>query len=298
MFRKILVPLDGSRFAEAALPVARWFADRFGSQVTLLHVIEHKPPSQVHGERHLTQPDEAATYLDATAASAFGPGQAVAAHVHTISTARVAHTIAEHRHELAADLIVMCGHGRSGLRDLLFGSIAQRVSTLGKIPVLFVRARAVHAPTPFRCDKLLVPTDGEPYHEKALSSARGIASVTGAQILLLSVVPTWSKLRGRSRTSARMMPGTTLAALEIAAESLREHLGELASELRQEGLDATAEVHRGDPATSIVETAGETRADLIVMATHGKIGASAFWEGSVTPKVLADTVVSVLLVPV
>jgi nucleotide-binding universal stress UspA family protein len=298
MFRNIVVPLDGSRLAEAALPLARWFADRFGSRITLLHVIEHKPPSRVHGERHLTRPEEAATYLTATAASAFEPGQAVAAHVHTDSTAGVAGAIAEHRQELAADLIVMCGHGPSGLRDLLFGSVAQRVSALGTIPVLFVRARAVHVPTPFRCDKLLVPTDGEPHHEQALSSVQEIARAAGAQVLLLSVVPTWSKLRGPSVTSARMMPGTTQAALEMAEESLRAHLGELASKLRREGFDATAEVHRGDPATSIVETAGETRADPIVMATHGNLGAKAFWEGSVTPKVLTDTVVPVLLLPV
>lgn len=298
MFRKILVPLDGSRLAEAALPVARWFADRPGSEVTLLHVMEQKPPPRVHGEHHLTRPEEAAAYLEAIAASAFGPGQTVAAHVHTTSTAQVDHSIAEHRAELAADLIVMCGHGDSGLRDLLFGSLAQRASALGTIPVLFVRARAVHAPTPFHCGKLLVPTDGEPHHEQGLAAVREIARPAGALILLLSVVPTWSQLRGRSLTSARMLPGTTQAALEMTAESLRAHLGELASELRQEGFEATAEVQRGDPAARIVATAAETRADLIVMATHGKTGGSAFWEGSVTPKVLKDTFVPVLLVPV
>jgi nucleotide-binding universal stress UspA family protein len=181
---------------------------------------------------------------------------------------------------------------------LVFGSVAQRASAIGSVPVLFVRARAVHAPTPFHCRKILVPTDGDPHHEQGLAAAREIARAVGALILLLSVVPTWSKLRGRSRTSARMLPGSTQAGLEIAAESLRAHLGELASELRRDGLDATAEVQRGDPATRIVTTAAETGADLIVMATHGKTGGSAFWEGSVTPQVLKDTFVPVLLVPV
>ena len=143
-----------------------------------------------------------------------------------------------------------------------------------------------------------MPTDGEPHHEQGLAAAREIASAAGALILLLSVVPTWSKLRGRSLTSARMLPGTTQAALEMTEESLRTHLGELAWELRQEGFEATAEIQRGDPATRIVATAAEAWADLIVMATHGKTGVSAFWEGSVTPEVLKETFVPVLLVPV
>ena len=57
-------------------------------------------------------------------------------------------------------------------------------------------------------------------------------------------------------------------------------------------------VEARERAARIVATAAETRADLIVMATHGRTGGSAFWEGSVTPKVLKDTFVPVLLVPV
>ncbi len=49
----ILVPLDGSRLAEAALPAAAYVAQAFDAPVTLLHIVERDPPGSVHGEHHL-----------------------------------------------------------------------------------------------------------------------------------------------------------------------------------------------------------------------------------------------------
>jgi nucleotide-binding universal stress UspA family protein len=63
-------------------------------------------------------------------------------------------------------------------------------------------------------------------------------------------------------------------------------------------LAVTAEVRRGDPAATIVETARQSGADLIVLGTHGTTGMDAFWEGSVTARVAARSRVPLLLVPV
>ncbi|HVB64331.1 MAG TPA: universal stress protein, partial [Nitrolancea sp.] len=52
-FKRVLVPLDGSRLAEAVLPVAFAIAARCGATVTLLHVLEHNAPETVHGQQHL-----------------------------------------------------------------------------------------------------------------------------------------------------------------------------------------------------------------------------------------------------
>src|SRR3972149_3250339 len=59
MFRHMLVPLDGSRLAEAVLPVTAAFARALGAKVTLLHVVEPAAPTTVHGDVHLTQAEEA-----------------------------------------------------------------------------------------------------------------------------------------------------------------------------------------------------------------------------------------------
>ena len=103
-----------------------------------MHVIERGAPETVHGERHLTRPDEADAYLAEVQARAFQVGNRVEHHVHDGATRDVARSIVEHGLELKCNLIVMCTHGRGGLRDLLFGSIAQKVAARGATPVLLV----------------------------------------------------------------------------------------------------------------------------------------------------------------
>ena len=71
MFRHFLIPLDGSRMAEAALPVAAFLAEKFSSRVTLMHVVERNAPREVHGQSHLKNAQEAAVYLRELSQRAF-----------------------------------------------------------------------------------------------------------------------------------------------------------------------------------------------------------------------------------
>jgi len=103
MFRHLLVPLDGSRLAEAALPVAAHMARKLGSTVTLLHVVERRPPREIHGDHHLAAPEEAVAYLDKIATRAILSGLIVERHVHAAAVDDVARSIVEHRDELAPD---------------------------------------------------------------------------------------------------------------------------------------------------------------------------------------------------
>src|SRR5512133_3182860 len=127
MIKNILVPLDGSRLAEAAIPAASRLAEALGAAVTLIHVIEHNAPQEIHGERHLTNPEDALQYLFGLAQQGFPANVHVNQHVHTSEVEDVARSIVEHAGEFAPDLIVMCAHGRGGFRDILVGSIAQQV---------------------------------------------------------------------------------------------------------------------------------------------------------------------------
>ena len=139
MLERILVPLDGSGLSEAALPAAAALADRFKSQVTLLHVIEVDAPDEVHHDRHLTSALEAQAYMADLASRAFTSGTKVETHVHEPPVTDVARAIVEHAAEGRADLVVTCTHGQSGVRDLLFGTIAQRVVALGQFPLLLIK---------------------------------------------------------------------------------------------------------------------------------------------------------------
>ena len=116
MFRRLLVPLDGARLSEAVLPMAAFLAQRSGARVTLLHVVEQRAPSKVHGDRHLTTAEEAGQYLAEVARRHFPASATVDWHVHRREIADVAHSLADHADELESDLVVMLAHGHGDLR--------------------------------------------------------------------------------------------------------------------------------------------------------------------------------------
>ena len=298
MFKHLLVPLDGSSLAEAALPSAAYLAQKLNAQVTLVHVIEQDAPQEVHGQRHLADPDEARAYLDEVAGRAFPPEMRVKQHVHTAAVSDIARSIVAHEDELAPDLIVMCTHGQSGLRTWLFGSIALQVIGLGTTPVLLIQPEAAGAPTSFACHCLLVPLDGDREHEHGLTVAADLAQVCGARLHLVMVVPTLGTLPGQDSASARLLPGATSALLDLAQDDAEAHLREQVARLQARGLLVTAGVQRGDPATTIVRTAEQSDANVVVLGTHGRSGLEAFWSESVAPQVIGRSHVPLLLVPV
>jgi len=298
MFKHILIPLDGSTLAEVVLPAAHYLARILGAHVTLIHILERGAAASVHGERHLTEAREADRYLAEIARRTFPAGTPVSRHVHAEAMESVARGIVDHQAEFAPDLILMCTHGRGGLRELLFGRIAQQVVASGRTPVLLMRPHGKRPEEPFRCRTLLAPTDGKPAHERGLDLAFELARAANASVRLLAVVPTMEKLAGRQAATGRFMPGTTRAILQIAEEQLATYLGGQASRGQSLGVAVSASVGRGDPATVIAEAAASTDTDIIVLGTHGKAGAEAFWAHSVPAKVLGKTARPLLLVPV
>ncbi len=298
MFKHLLVPLDGSAMAEASFPAAVYLARTLEARVTLFHVIERGAPEEIHGERHLTDPDEARDYLAEAAARAFPADVPVERHVHSAEASDVARSIAEHVGELDPDLIVMCTHGRGGLRGFVFGRIAQQVAGLCTTPLLLVPPAAAGAAAGFSCTRMLVTLDGNPEHEEGLTVAADLAKACGAELCLVMAVRTSRTLSGEQAAAAKMLPSATHELLELAEQDAKEYLGRHVTALRAAGLTATGDVRRGDPVVTIIGLAEQTGTDLIVLATHGKSGMDAFWSGSATPNVASRSAMPLMLVPV
>ena len=297
MFKHLLVPLDGSRLAETALPAAAYLAQTLQASVTLIHVIERNAPKAVHSEPHLTNAPEAQAYLDQVAHRIFPANLSVERHVHTSEVNDVARSISEHAAELAPDLIVMCTHGRGGLRDWLSGSIAQQVIARGTTPVLLVRPTETGSAPTFACRLILVPLDGDPAHEQSVPVAASLAQLCASALHLVMVIPTLDTLSGEQAAAAKLLPQAMTALLDLDQQSAEDYLRRHLPPLRAAGLTVTTEVTRGDPAPTIVSTAQRVGADLIVLGTHRKTGTGAFWSGSVAPKVSGRSHVPLLLVP-
>ncbi len=297
MFTHLLVPLDGSSLAEQALPAAAYLAQLLRARVTLLHLIERHPPSEVHHDRHLTNAAEAGTYLAGIRQRFFLAEDTVTCHVHTAEIDDVARSIVEHIGELAPDLIVMCTHGHGGLRRRLFGSKAQQVIALDKTPILLIPP-APQAALEFHCARIVVPLDGNAEHEQGLRTTIDLARLCQSVLHLVYVIPTIDQLKGEDAATGRLLPHTMAAVLDLQQEEAAEYLGCHIVDLRDAGLTVSAEVARGDEVAAIVEAVKRTQADLIVMGTHGKTGMDAFWSGSLTPLISDRSPVPLLLVPI
>ena len=298
MFKHLLVPLDGSQLAEAALPVAAHLARKLGSTVTLFHVVERHSPQEIHGDLHLAAPEQATAYLDGVMARASLSGLAVEQHVHTAAVDDVARSIVEHRDELAPDLIVMCTHGSGGPRRWLYGSIAQQVVALGTIPTLVVQPGTSWGSQPFVCRKLLVPIDGHPEHEQGLPIATGLARACAAELHLLMVIHTFGTLAGQQATSSRLLPGTSSELLNMTTGTAQAYLEQRAAQVDAQGLTATAEICRGDPARQVIRAIRASKADVIVLGTHSRLGMDALWAASVVSRISRRVDKPLLLVPV
>lgn len=298
MFEHILIPLDGSRLAEAALPIAAFFAGKSGARVTLVHVIEEDAPDKIHGERHLRDVEEAEAYLKKISTEVFAAETHVDYHVHSDSVRDVAASITEHVGDFETDLVVMCTHGSGGVHDFLFGSIAQKVVASCRTPLLVVRPSTDCDMSAFTVERMIVPLDRNPEHERVLPVVAKVAKACEAEVELLTVVPTFSTVSGSWTVTARSLPGTTSKLLEISEEEAVEYLESLKSGLDADGIAVSVNVLRGEAAGVISDQAMQFNADLITLATHGKTGTDAFWSGSLTPKVSRHCATPILLVPV
>lgn len=293
--KKLLVPLDGSSLSESVLPVAAQLARKIGASVTLIHVIEKDAPEKIHGQRHLTKPGQAEEYLQSIASADIFKGIQPEFHVHEAGVRDVSQSISDHTEELGQDLVIMCTHGSSGLHGMLFGSIAQQVISFGNVPVLLVNPSSV---ANYEFENFLIPLDGNPDHEQALDYASALARLCDAKIHLLIAIPQFGTMSGEMTPANRLLPGTTAKMMDMIVPDAKEYLDALQSKIELSGVEVTTSTSRSDPSKAMVKTAKSIGADLIILATHGKKGAEAFWNGSVTPKISKSSKVPLLLVPV
>ena len=146
MYENILVPLDGSNFAEIALPHAVAFAAKFGSKITLVSVFEtpHIYQSVERDDGVLNDIHQAAIrgvseYLERIKVDLIAQGLIV--ETTFIESANVPGALLQAIDDGGADLIVMSTHGRTGIDQWRFGSVAQRVARHTTVPVVLIRPK-------------------------------------------------------------------------------------------------------------------------------------------------------------
>lgn len=315
MFRRILVPLDGSPRAELALTIAARLARGSGSTLVLYRVVgqpsalalyELAPPT-------VPQPETAALHAQAAAYLAAVAQREIVRGLDTevvVTEGLVAEELLAAVPRHAIDLVVICSHGHTESTRWLLGSVAEKVARLSEAPVLVLRehgitalARAAEQADSHHPLRVLIPLDGSPLAEAALTPALDLATALTRQIpadlRLLCVLPP-------PDGQMDVMHGELV-------RRVNEYLDRVASRLKAHApAQAQPEVawsvaFESDIAAMILRMAGqEVEAGngrppsgdyhLIAMTTHGGGGKRPWSIGTVADRVLYATELPLLLV--
>lgn len=290
--RRLLVPLDGSALAQTVVRAVIVIARAFKSQAILIHVLERNPAASIHGEKHLTDGEEAAAYLLKVAAELEQAGVEVETHVHETREGDIPLSIVQHAEEYSPDLILLCAHGKHGLKSIVTGRIGQQVLLRGTCPVLILQPQK----EPFAVKTVVVPVDSAHSHEPTLEFAASLAQGFGADLHLVSVIPTLATLDVERSRSGLLLPSAMRAILDMNQETEAKQLEELVERCRRRGVNATGQVLRGDTVGEVLRRTNQIEAGLVVMTTHGNIGLEALIAGSIAPRIAAKIKVPLLLV--
>ena len=310
MFKRILVPLDGSERAEQAIPVAARLARASGGVVILVQVVpvpadfsERKPPEEMYDETVMEEVNGlSVTYLEHVSQIAELVGVQTEIRV---EYGDVASSILAAIEPLEVDLVVMSSHGYSGFKRWALGSIAHKLIPHSPAPVLVLRDGGPALPA--KTLSVLVALDGSPLAESILAPvvqlAAALAPTTRVTLHLVRVVDVQVGY-GYGR---------------FAANALAEQYREEAKHEAQAYLSAVAQrlIDRVDPvpdfivttsiavnpdvAEALVQLTGEElhtggRFDLLAMATHGRGGLQRWMLGSITERVLHHSRLPMLIV--
>ena len=316
MFKRILIPLDGSPRAEQALPVAARLAQASEGTLLLLNIVNTTQEAMADGLGGAFVPSSAMendliggqVYLDQLTQRTHLRGMAaVERQVVSGNPAEKILQVAEEQH---VDLIVMASHGYTGIIRWLLGSVAERVAHHAPIPVLITRD-GDPLRTHLRADgstvvRALVPLDLATHEQDAIVPVAQLVAALSSpgkgalHLLQMIVLPEGASVNERAALLSEARTQLDMLGQEIR-ETVREHLTpalqpkvtwsiSVDSDIA-EGIARVAEDGEDTPESGRVE-----HCDLIAMTTHGLQGIQRWATGSITGRVLHSTRLPLLVV--
>jgi nucleotide-binding universal stress UspA family protein len=282
MYKHILVPLDGSTFAESALPLALGLAEKTRAVVHLVHVAESA--DRVKAMR---------AYL-ADVKSRVGM-RALGGLETSIVVGEVSTAIEAYAAENESDIVVMATHGRGGVSRAWLGSVAEVLIATLPIPVLLQRPPASPALTLSRelPKKVFVPLERSEASATIIPHAELLATELGAELILATVIAP-IEVRAAALVAINVPLDDTLIASRQATAT--RFLAEVAEPLRGRGMIVqTMVLMHHHAATAILQGAERANAEVIAMTTHARRGLARMVLGSTTDKVVRGTSKTMLL---
>ncbi|MCA0132157.1 universal stress protein [Winogradskyella alexanderae] len=272
--KRIIVPIDFSEQSEFALEAAANLAQKYGSELIVLHMLELS--SAILTSNGAAINDEAVFYLklaeqkfDAFLDKPYLEGIKVTPIVKHFKVFSEVNDIAN---EHQANLIVMGSHGASGVKEVLVGSNTEKVVRHSDIPVLVIK----HNPILLDFENGVFASDFSEDAIKPYLNARRTFAKLGAKMHLVYV----NSPDGNFRSSSEIDKSVSLFLKK--ADGDLDNLGNV-------HIVSDYSVEKG-----ILNFANMIGADLIAVATHGRKGLAHFFEGSISEDIANHSTLPVM----
>jgi nucleotide-binding universal stress UspA family protein len=300
MYKKILIPLDGSKTAESVLPYARTCAGKLGANVELLAVADiidmGRTVSAADG-LYLDQILEDETHRLSDYLAQVAKTFAGVTVKPRLETGNAADAIIDTAAADKGTLVMMATHGRSGLNRFLLGSVAEKVLRGTMNPLLLVRATAeIDSGGEAPLKTIVVPLDGSELAETVLPTVEELAKKLDLEIVLLRTfaIPYAAYTAAGEGFYDPINLEALLTGLRQETSEYLEHKTEALKRRRVAKVSFIAK--EGIAADEIIAYGRETPDNLIAMCTHGRSGVRRWVLGSVTETVVRHSGDPVLIV--
>lgn len=278
-FNKIVVPLDGSSLAEQSIATARAFARAYKAELEIICVEHKEDENNIHmtDAERIANRTELQTYIGLVSKLIGDDGLRVKTHYRYGEPSAQIDAVAK---ETNADLIIMTTRGKFEFGQLITTSMTQRVVQKSSVPTLLIRPTNNWRSRRSEFKRILVALDGSEASEKVLPYIRAFANQFDSKVQLFSV-PEGSES-------------------EDYNEKIQHYLDDIATTLKEEGMNIDTVVTGSGPARTILSVSEEEKVDLIMMSSHGRGGVDRSDQipiGSVAEKVVSKTLCPVFLLP-
>jgi nucleotide-binding universal stress UspA family protein len=282
----LLIPMDGSKTAEAVLPYGRALARSLEIPVELLGVVD----TSVLDNRVFGGSEDSEAIIAASIRSSEGYLKRIAK---TFPADKVSCTVESGQPEDViiekagsdATLTAMATHGRSGINRLLMGSVAEKVLRSATNPLILIRASEEADSEGLAALKsVVVPLDGSELAETVLSPVVQLANALKLEVILLRAYEVPMNTYAGMEDSYPVDYERIIGALKDEAKI---YLESKVGELKRNGIEKVSfAISEGSGASEIVALGRRTPDNLIAMCTHGRSGIKRWVLGSVTEKVV------------
>ncbi len=290
MFKRILIPLDGSEQAEKALPYGEDIAGRIGSEIILLHVCGQGQEQYKHMYK---------LYLEGVAQNMRQnmPDSTGVKILTEVEAGESRETVCNLVNKREVDLIIMTSVSADGIKiSKMIGSVADHVCRTMPIPVMLIKPKNGQQIKSRKnlFSRIFVPLDGSELSKLALPVTEELAAKLDVPVTLFQMA-LMTQPTGYVTQDASYIDYALLNE-DIKKRDLNEIVA-IEQKFKEKGLKVDHIVTSGTNAASeIIQTSKKVNADLMVMSTHGRTGIRNWAFGSVAEKVLRYSEIPMILV--